>query len=383
MGMPIQLEQQQFMIENTETERFSFQLISYFMEHEDYTVFNFKEKILENFNHAYYQIILIYSHPLHNDVNIEALFEKVTVMKHQLRRTFFSFNPSILVLCTNSDLKLDKIEAPKNVALLKLIGADVREQDLIDVYPKLRETHLKEPIELITLNINRLSLGYAKKINQIFSKKRFAGTLILLMLLTFSYLIGKFYPTVYESILAPLIFFDKSDFKPYQVYQLITNSLVFEPLLSLVINGIILFNFGLMVERLFGTWRYLLIIALTFILSNSLMHAFSPYEIISVGFSPVIYGLIGAFIYAFLVFRRLLAYTLRRMMVFFAFAFIFLFILFDLAFFTSMVGAGLGGLVAAFIVGIPNARNSSFKNRTLTSVFTVLVITLAVLISMK
>jgi membrane associated rhomboid family serine protease len=382
--LPIQLEQQQFMIENTETERFSFQLISYFMEHEDYTVFNFKEKILENFNHAYYQILFIYSKPLHNDVNIEALFEKISIMKQQLRKTFFSFNPSILVLCTNSELKLDKIETPKNVTFVNLEGAEELKEkvDLLEVYPKLGVVSVKQPIELITLNINRLSLGYAKKINEIFSKKRFGGTLFILMVLTFSYLLGSFFPETYKA-LEPYILFNKADFKPYQVYQLITNSFIYEPLFSLFINGIILFNFGLMIERLFGTTRYLFIVALSFILSNSLMHAFTPYEVASVGFSPLIYGLIGAFIYAFLVFRRLLAYTLRRMMVFFGFAFIFLFVFFDLAFLTSMIGAGLGGIIGAFIVGIPNARNSSFKNRALTFIFTVLVMTLGVLISIK
>ena len=93
-------------------------MIHYFLEKQDYSIFNFEEKILENFNHDFYHIVYIYSAPLYNDVNIDTLFEKIEIIKKRLRKNFFVLNPRILIVATNATIDFTRIDIPKNVDVI-------------------------------------------------------------------------------------------------------------------------------------------------------------------------------------------------------------------------------------------------------------------------
>lgn len=379
--MPIQLEQQQFLIQNTESERFSFELIERFMREEDYTVFNVEEKILENFNHAYYQIVYIYSAPLLNDGHLETLFEKISAMQLQLRKTFLSFHSRILVIATNCEIRLDKTEAPKHVQLVSINNErELKEHALIkEFYPVLLNQPYQAPLPIITLNINKLSLEYAQKMNKVFNKKSFLVTGFLLAYFSLVLVLGQFFPYLYNDFI-PLLRLNHHEFS---IIGLLGNSFLYADPITTVVNILILIQFGLMMERIYGSLRYLFILLLSILLSNTLIFAFGSYVSISFGFSPIIYGLFGAFVYSFLVFRRLFAYTLRKMMSFFVLSFIFLILFFDIAFFVAILGAFIGGLMGSFIVGIPYARNSTRTYRLLTTVLMAVILFMGVLIGLK
>lgn len=374
------LEQQQFIIKNTETENYSLNIVYYFLENEDYTLFNFPEKILENFNHGYYHIIMVYSEPLLNDVNLEVLYDKINMVKKQLLKTFFYINPKLLIISTNNDMRLDKIETPKGVTIISANRKDelTSNEVIQEIYPELQNKPLNIPFEELTHNINKVNIEYAAKLNKIFNKKRYAVNFSLIFLLISTFIVHLFFFD-----LMPYFAINRDVFNEGNIYQLLTNNLYYSDVITIIFSTFILFNFGLLIEKIYGSLRYIVIVLMTFITSNALLLAFIDQDTYPVGFVMMIYGLIGAFIYTFLVFRRFLAYTIKRTLYFLVFAVIFFLIFMDFTYFTAMIGALLGGIIASFIVGIPHARNSTLKNRGLSLIYSILLIVLAVSIGLK
>ena len=379
--MPVKLEQHRFKIENTEVERFSFELIEYFMREEAYTMFNIEEKILENFNHADYQIIYIYSEPIINNAHLDILFEKINVMKHQLRRSFFSFRPKILVVATNADMNLDDVETPNNVQMVKVSNVnDLQNHSLFkECYPTIVNRPFNNSLPQITLNINRLSFQHAADLHAIFNKRSFMVTLLTITLVVSMLLIGQFNPHAYSQIRSLLIL-DANRFAPY---ALITNSLLYISAFSTIFDIFIMVQLGLLIERMYGSLRFFTILIVSAILSNTLLFAFRPEAAFTLGFTPIIYGLFGAFVYAFLVFRRLLAYPFRRMLMFLIFVLFLLVTLFDPSYLMAVIGAFIGGLITSFVVGIPHARNSTFKNRFTSGVLLAVLVIIGLFIGLK
>lgn len=379
--MPIELEQHRFQIEDTEVERFSFEIIEHLMRDEAYTLFNVEEKVLENFNHAHFQIVYIYSAPLLNDAHLELLFEKLDIMKHELRRSFLAFRPKILVIATNCDLDLEAIEPPKGVQFVQVKNPeDLRHHALFQqVFPTLVERPFKGSLPLITLNINRLNLQYVKDMQAVFSKHSFIVTFMTIALLLGMFLIRQFNPGVYQEI-EPLLVLNANRFSPH---TLITNSLLPISVLSIIFDIFFLIQFGLLIERMYGSLRYSLILLLSILLSNTMLFAFRSTPIISLGFTPVIYGLFGSFAYAFLVFRRLLVHAFRRLLTFLILMLFVLLIFFESAYFMAIFGALVGGLISSFVVGIPYARNSTFKIRFSSCLLLIALIVIGLFIGFK
>lgn len=80
-----------------------------------------------------------------------------------------------------------------------------------------------------------------------------------------------------------------------QWWRFVTPLFVHIGLMHIAVNAVSVYYLGVLTERLFGHWRFLLIYLLSGVAGNTAMFVFSP-NTISAGASTAIFGLIGAFL---------------------------------------------------------------------------------------
>ncbi len=384
--MDIKKIQSSFMIENTVLENFSFNLVHYFLDRHGYSIFNFEEKILENFNHPYYHIVYVYSKPLFNDVNIETLFEKIAIIKKKLKRDYLLFNPSILILATNCTLDFSKIDMPKNVDFVNATEKEKLYNDEIfkQVYPDVLDFSIDLSFEDLSIKLNAISILMMKKLNSIFNKKHYIVNLILVSLIILIYLLDRFSHNIFNiSQIIDTIVLSRDNIKDKYYFSFLTNNLYDPELFSIGISVLLILTFGVHLEKIYGSLRYLGIILITMIFTNAMLFAFINSEDYIVGFTPIIYTYIGSFFYVVVLFRRYLAHTLKRILKYNLIFFILILFFGSLASLISLIASLIAGFVCAFIIGVSNVKNGNNKHRVLAFVFVLILIILCILIGLK
>src|SRR5690554_2713524 len=145
-----------FVVQKNELQRYSLNLVHYFLDKQEFAFINFKDKILENFNHDYYNIIWIYSDPLINDVNIDTLLDKLSLIKKRLRKKFYLFNQNFLIIATNCTLDLKKVLFPNNIDIINVTDKDnlCKNEIINTVFPDLINYPLNKDFASLALNIN-------------------------------------------------------------------------------------------------------------------------------------------------------------------------------------------------------------------------------------
>lgn len=149
-------------------------------------------------------------------------------------------------------------------------------------------------------------------------------------------------------------------FNPYilegEWWRLVTSMFLHIGPIHLFMNMFALYYLGLLVERIYGSERFLIIYSLAGIGGSLASFAFSFY--ISAGASGAIFGLFGALLFFGTIHREIFAQTMGRgiMMI------IFINIVFGIVVPQIDMGAHLGGLVAGYIVSAMThlPRNKSF-----------------------
>lgn len=372
-----------FVIENNEIEKYSFNLVHYFLDKQDYTIFNYEEKILENFNHDYYNIVIVYSKPIFNEEHYETLLGKLQIIKKKLRKNYLLFKQSILVLTTNCSIDLSKMFIPHNIDFINAEKDKLFENNIIkQVYPDLISYKLDLEFEVLSYRLNSLSIMYAKKLGSIFNKKGYIINILMAVYLMISYVIDSWYNDSFMKVLKYLQL-TKENIQHFRYYTLITNNF-YETYLYLIIFDIFLIiSLGFRLEKIFGPIRYFFIILISMIFTNAFIFAFVQKLVYPVGFTPVIYSFIGVFIYVVLMYRRFLAFIIRKMFTF-SLLFILIIVLFgrklDLY---LLFGAVLSGFVSAFIIGIPKAKNGNILNRIFSLIFLSILTILSLFIGLK
>ena len=158
---------------NSDLEHYAYNLIHFFLDKHGYTILNVEDKILENFNNSYYNIIYIYTHPLINDVNIDDLMEKVDLIKYNLKRQFFLFNQRILIITLNCSIDVEQIDLPKNVDIVNASDKSQLTKDniLTQYYPDIVDYPFDLDPAMLAYRINNLSMAYINQVSQAFNRK--------------------------------------------------------------------------------------------------------------------------------------------------------------------------------------------------------------------
>lgn len=357
-------------IEVSEKEKLAVNIMSYFLEKQDYAIFNFQEKILENFNHDYFNIIYIYTEPLINDVNIESFLDKINLMKKLLRKKFFLFHQSILVIALNCSLDMTKITLPKDVDVVCISDKEsLAQNEIINFFPDLLIYPLDLNFDSLAKKLTFLSYKYTKRLSSIFNKKSFIISIILVVLI-----LALFTYSLYVDI-SPLLLLTKGNVQKYHFYTFITNSFIEFNLIWLLIDVFFIITFGRRIEKIYGSLRYLIIIILAIIFSNTLNFALK-WEYY--GFTPIIYAFIGMFTYNIIVFRRYFAHMIKRLLILTSFTIILMLIFNDFNSIIQLLANIIIGVILGFIVGIPKVKNGKIRERFISLFLFLIIITLLI-----
>lgn len=374
-----------FVVENNEIERYSLNLVRYFLDKEDFAFINFQEKILENFNHDYYNIIWIYSAPLINNVNIDTLLDKLMLIKKYLRKKFYLFNQRILIIATNCTLDLTKIVFPKSIDVIN--GSEkeqlLKNETIKTIYPELVNYSLDRDFARIAFDINEFNLKYFQKIGKIFNKKHFLATIILasaLFSFYFNYVIDNIYNGLID--ITPFFVLSNENIALNRFYVFLTNSFVEKNLFWLLINVLFIFSLGFRLEKIYGTIRYFLILLISIIFINAFHFAFNYHNYMT-GFAPVLFTFGGMFTYVVIIYRRFLAHMINSIIFFIILLAPLIIFIGSFTTFITLVSAFISGFTGAFIFNIPKTKYGKISHRILSFVFIIILISLLISLGIK
>ena len=285
-------------------------LVHYFVTKENYAPINVqgvKDEIwLENLNGPY-RIIRISCNSIINEEQYKFdIFKMKHVMK-QIKKKTLSIKMNALNICLDISKKIDR----GNVKDIETIRAESlndikKNEDITKVFPDITNNLLEsnDGLELIinvTNDINEKTEEENKKFNDVFSQKRIVFTNVISLICLVMYIIvGIYGQSIFNFSANVLAKFGANNIllvKNGEIWRLITCSFLHVGFIHFLLNMYSLRVIGPSVEGLIGKGKFVFIYLLS-VLSASLMSlVFMDSNIVSVGASGAIFGLMGALLY--------------------------------------------------------------------------------------
>lgn len=298
----------------TKNDEIVMKLLHYFITEKGYNpvvLHGAKDEIwLEN-NESDYKIVRIVSGYIHNDEQLNFdIFRTKQILK-KIRTKMFSFKINTLSIFVNlgDNVNLNN----KNFDNIKC--ADIKEINdikkypfIINTFPNIIEVEStnEEGFELfikLTDEINQKNISESKKAEDVFSKKTPIMTYIFMGICAVMYLIslilsGSLFDlnptTLYK--LGGLVSMNYTD-SYMEFYRLITSIFLHASLIHLLCNMYSLYVLGPQLESFFGKVKYTIIFIMSGVIGNLLSLLFIQSNVVSVGASGAIFGLLGALLY--------------------------------------------------------------------------------------
>ena len=286
-------------------------LVHYFITEENYNpivVNGVKDEIwLEN-SEGPYRIIRINSNNIFNKEQLNYDFFKIESIVRQIKKKTLSFNVNTLniLLDVNEDLK---IEAPKNIKPVPLIGNDlnITDEDILEAFPNINEKLLKDStgVDLI-INVTKDINEKTEKDNRIYEKtfkpKKIVFTNLIIIACIIMFIIecimdgaGALFKGVTTLTAINLGANIRALLQAGEVWRLVTAAFLHANLIHLALNMYSLYIVGSQIETFLGKVKFLIIYFISAI-AGCLLSAVSSGSP-SVGASGAIFGLLGALLY--------------------------------------------------------------------------------------
>ena len=286
-------------------------LVHYFITEENYNpiiVNGVKDEIwLEN-SEGPYHIVRINSNNIFNKEQLQFDNYKIENIVKQIKKKTFSFNVNTLsiLLDVNEDLEIEKTKNINPVALsndcLKITNADI-----LEAFPDINEKMLNESkgIDLIvnvTKDINEKTEKDNRLYDKVFRPKKILITPILIALCVIMFLATVILSGVKafaDSDIYTLLFLGgnlRSLIQAGQVWRLVTYMFLHASLIHLLVNMYSLNIIGTQIENYLGKTKYLIVYIVSGI-CGGLFSVCVHSNIVSVGASGAIFGLMGALLY--------------------------------------------------------------------------------------
>lgn len=266
---------------------------------------------LEN-NEADYKIVRIVSNYIHNDEQLNFdIFRTKQILK-KIKRKMFSFRMEALSIFVNlgenvnlDDKDFDNIKC----ADVKDISDLEKYSFIINKFPNILEveTVKEEGIELfikLTDEINNKNFEETKKAEKVFSKKKPTMTYIFMAicfaLYVFTALESANFIDLDLNVLykyGALVNFNMMGNNFTELYRLVTSVFLHAGLIHLLCNMYSLYIIGPQLESFFGKVKYSIIFIASGIIGNLLSMAFLQDNVVSIGASGAIFGLLGSLLY--------------------------------------------------------------------------------------
>ena len=355
-------------------EQIMMSLVHYFVTKENYSPINVqgvKDEIwLENLDGPY-RVIRISCNKVINDEQYKFDLFKVQHIIKQIKKKTLSFKMNAL----NIYLDLDKKVEPRLYNNIETINVnslnDIKKnKELKEIFPNLENELLdtKDGLDLIinvTHDINEKTYKDNKLFEKVFSPKKIIMTKLILLICVVMYIILGINSNNFFNIgINALVNFGGNNLLIVQsgeVWRLISAAFLHVSLIHLLVNMYSLVIIGTQVETFIGKFKFLFVYLISAICGNLLSLIFNEANIVSVGASGAIFGLMGALLYFGYHYRLYLSEAIKTQII----PVIVLNLL--LGFMVSGVdnaahiGGLIGGYLASMAIGIENKSKTRDK----------------------
>ena len=363
-------------------------LVHYFVTKESYAPINVqgvKDEIwLENLNGPY-RIIRISCNSIINEEQYKFdIFKMKHVMK-QIKKKTLSIKMNALNICLDISKKIDR----GNVKDIETIRAESlndikKNEDITKVFPDITNNLLEsnDGLELIinvTNDINEKTEEENKKFNDVFSQKRIIFTNVISLICLVMYIIvGIYGNNIFNFSVNVLVKFGANNIllvKNGEIWRLITCSFLHVGFIHFLLNMYSLRVIGPSVEGLIGKGKFVFIYLLSALSASLMSLVFMDSNIVSVGASGAIFGLMGALLYFGYHYRLYLNDAIKTQII--------PVIVFNLliGFMISGIdnGAHIGGLIGGYLATMAIGIKNKSEKRDMINGWIVLILYLAFL----
>ena len=351
-------------------------LVHYFITEKNYNpviLHGINDEIwLENLDNDY-KLVRIVSHYIHNNEQLNFDKFKVGKVLENLKKKTFSLKLPVISIYTNlgDNVELDTIDKDNINILVNKISDVKNSKNLLEVFPDIIEKtkHDEKGIDLfmkISEDINKESFEKSKRVEKIFSMKKPIITYLILGMCVLMYLVLLIFGNgnIMEMDANSLVKFGGNIgyyTKMGEYFRLFSCIFLHGGLIHLVCNMYSLYVIGPQVESFYGKFKYLFIFIFSGVAGSILSLAFSPMNVVSVGASGAIFGILGAICYFGYHYRVYLGNVLKSQII----PIIGLNLL--LGFMVSgidnfaHIGGLIGGVFASMALGVPDKSSKSDK----------------------
>ena len=303
-------------------------LVHYFVTKENYSpihVQGVKDEIwLENLNGPY-RVIRISCNKV---INEEQYNFDIFKMKHiikQIKRKTLSLKMNALNICLDMSDKV-KFSDSNNIETINVSSLNEIKKNpaLQEIFPNLKDELIesKDGLDLIinvTNDINEKTEKENRLFAKVFSPKRIIFTKLIIIACIIMYIIlgirnGNFLNFSATS-LAVLGGNNLLLVQNGEVWRILTGAFLHVGLIHLVVNMYSLAILGTQVETFIGKWKFLFIYIISAISGNLLSLVFSEPNVVSVGASGALFGLMGALLYFGYHYRLYLSEAIRNQII--------------------------------------------------------------------
>ena len=342
-------------------------LVHYFVTKENYApihVQGVKDEIwLENLNGPY-RVIRISCNSIINEEQYKFDMFKMQHIIKQIKRKTLSLKMNALNICLDMSDRV-KYDDVSNIETINVSSLNEVKKNpaLQEIFPNLKDELIesKDGLELIinvTNDINEKTEKENKLFAKVFSPKKIIFTKLIVLACVVMYIVlGINNGNFLNFTAASLAYFGCNELFLVQhgeIWRLITSAFLHAGLIHLVVNMYSLVILGTQVETFIGKWKFLFIYLISAISGNMLSLVFSSGNVVSVGASGALFGLMGALLYFGYHYRLYLSEAIKNQII--PIILLNLLIGFTVAGIDNVahIGGLIGGYLASMAFGIEN-----------------------------
>ena len=303
-------------------------LVHYFVTKENYSpihVQGVKDEIwLENLNGPY-RVIRISCNKVINEEQYNFDMFKMQHIIKQIKRKTLSLKMNALNICLDMSDRV-KLSDSGNIETINVSSLNEIKKNpaLQEIFPNLQNELIEanDGLDLIinvTNDINEKTEKENKLFAKVFSPKKIIFTKLIILACVVMYIIlginnGNFLTFSATS----LAIFGGNNLLLVQngeVWRILTSAFLHVGLIHLVVNMYSLAIIGTQVETFIGKWKFLFIYFISAIGGNLLSLVFSQANVVSVGASGALFGLMGALLYFGYHYRLYLSEAIRNQII--------------------------------------------------------------------
>ena len=303
-------------------------LVHYFVTKENYSpihVQGVKDEIwLENLNGPY-RVIRISCNKVINEEQYNFDMFKMQHIIKQIKRKTLSLKMNALNICLDMSDRV-KLSDSGNIETINVSSLNEIKKNpaLQEIFPNLQNELIEanDGLDLIinvTNDINEKTEKENKLFAKVFSPKKIIFTKLIILACVVVYIIlginnGNFLTFSATS----LAIFGGNNLLLVQngeVWRILTSAFLHVGLIHLVVNMYSLAIIGTQVETFIGKWKFLFIYFISAIGGNLLSLVFSQANVVSVGASGALFGLMGALLYFGYHYRLYLSEAIRNQII--------------------------------------------------------------------